>query len=285
MPTAPIVTDDAGKQWFIWDFRAKFAYPFDPDAPVFLLAAPPGGVGMANAPFLIKGDPGINALIDTDINLTALEHDDPTPDSASFTELTPGTESTAQLSRLNLVLHKGPPGTNGTSTLSPTAYGTPLAKRILQVNSAADGFEYAAQRVGGRHWPTTVSEAGSGTTAGQTIATVSIPVNTYPFPFQVRVSGTVIVTGSGPDVRVDLVARLNSSSGAIVGRGYGMSGATDRLTLVSGPDTNASAESVTVPVGGGCTVYFRTEKQAGTDTYSTGASASRFCVEVVPAVP
>lgn len=285
MPTAPIVTDDNGKQWYLWDFRAKFAYPFDPDAPVFLLAAPPGGVGTANAPFLIKGDPGVNALIDTDVNLTALEYDDPTPDSASFTELTPGTETTPQLSRLNLTLHKGAPGDDGTAVLSPTAYGTPIAKRILQVNSAATGFEYAPQRVGGRHWPTTVTEAGAGTTAGQTIATVSIPANTYPFAYQVQVSGTAIVTGSGADVRVDLIARLNSSSGAVVGRGYGMAGAADRLTLVSGPDTNASAESVTIPVGGACVVYFRTEKQAGTDTYSTGASASRFCVEVIPAVP
>ena len=60
--TAPIVTDEAGKQWYVWDFKAKWAYPYDEDSPVFLLAAPPGGVGAANAPFLVKGDPGTNAL-------------------------------------------------------------------------------------------------------------------------------------------------------------------------------------------------------------------------------
>lgn len=280
--TAPIVTDEAGKSWYVWDFKAKWAYPYDEDSPVFLLAAPPGGVGAANAPFLVKGDPGTNALISSTIDFTALEPDDPTPDSAEFVELTPGSSTVSQVSQLVLKLHKGATGADGGTTLDVDDYGTPVAGRILQVNSAEDGFEYAPQLAGGRYWPTTVSEAGSGSTAGVTIATIAVPSNTIPFDWQPRVSGTAIVTGSGSDVKVDLIARLNSTSGAIVGRGYGIGGTTDRLTLVSGPDTNASAASVTVSANAAATIYLRTEKQSGADTYSTGASASRFCVEVVP---
>ena len=282
MPTAPIVTDSDGKTWYIWDFQAKFAYPFDPDAPVFLLAAPPGGAGVANAPFLIKGDSGLPALIDADINLTELEYDDPTPGSATFTELTPGSDVASQISRLNLVIHKGAPGVDGTSTLDPTDYGTPVAKRILVVNSGANGFEYSPQRIGGRYWPTAINEAGAGTTAGYTQATIAIGANTIPYDWQPRVFGTAIVTGSGSDVRVDVVARLNASNGAVVGRGYGIGGVTDRLALISGPDTNASSASVTVTANTAATIYFRTEKQGGTDTYSTGASPSRFCLEIAP---
>lgn len=282
MPSAPIVTDEAGRQWYVWDFRAKWAYPFDEDAPVFLLAAPPGGVGVANAPFLVKGDPGSNALIDTEIDFVALEHDDPTPDSAEFVELVPGTDTVSQLSKLVLKLHKGEPGADGGTTLDVDDYGTPVAKRILQVNATANGFEYAPQKVGARYWPTAVTEAGAGTTAGQTIATIAVPSNTIPFDWQPRVFGTAIVTGSGADVKVDLIARLNSTTGNVVGRGYGIGGTTDRLALVSGPDTNASAGSVTVSANAAATIYFRTEKIAGADTYSTGASASRFCVEVIP---
>lgn len=280
--TAPIVTDEAGKQWYVWDFKAKWAYPYDEDSPVFLLAAPPGGVGAANAPFLVKGDPGTNALISSTIDFTALEPDDPTPDSAEFVELTPGSSTVSQVSQLVLKLHKGDTGADGGTTLDVDDYGTPVAGRILQVDSGATGFEYAPQKVGGRYWPTSVSEAGSGSTAGVTIATIAVPSNTVPFDWQPRCSGTAIVTGSGSDVKVDLIARLNSTSGAIVGRGYGIGGTTDRLTLVSGPDTNASAASVTVSANAAATIYLRTEKQSGADTYSTGASASRFCVEVVP---
>lgn len=279
---APIITDEAGKTWYQWDFRAKWAYPFDPDSPVFLLAAPPAGAGLANYPFLVKGDAGMHALISSEIDFIELEHDDVTPAGAEFVELVPGTEDTSQLSKLVLRLHKGAPGDDGTATLDPDAYGTPVAGRILVVNGTADGFVYAPQKVGRRYWPTTVTEAGAGTTAGHTLATVAIAANTYAFDYQINVAGSAVVTGSGADVKVDLVARLNSTTGPVIGRCYGIGGVTDRLQLVNGPDTNASAASVTVAANAAATVYLRAEKQAGADTYSTGASPSRFWVEVAP---
>ena len=283
MPTAPIVTDTDGTQWYVWDLRAKFAYPFDPDAPVFLLAAPPGGVGVVNAPFLVKGDPGVGALIDTTVDLTVLEHDDATPDSAEMVELQPASETTAQLSQLKLTIHKGAPGNDGGTTLDPTDYGTPVAGRILVVNSALDGFEFSSQKLGGQLWPASVTEAGSGTTAGQTLATISVAANTIPYDWQPRVSGVTVVTGSGADVRVDLIARLNSTTGTVVGRCPGIGGITDRLILPTGPDSGTSAAAITVAANAAATIYFRTEKQAGADTYATGASPSRFCLEFRPA--
>jgi len=285
MPTAPIVTDEDGVTWYVWDFRAKFAYPFDPDAPVFLLAAPPGGVGIANAPFLVKGDAGQPAVIDPTVDYTVLTYDDPTPDSAQFVELSPATETTPQISQLQIVIHSGAPGEDGTMVLDASDYGTPISKYLLALNATADGFEYTPQRVGGRYWPTAVSEAGAGTTAGQTLATIAIPSNTYPFPIQIQVSGTTVITGSGADVKVDLVARLNSTTGTVLGRCSGVGGTTDRLVLADGPDTNASSASVTVAANTAATIYLRTEKQAGADTYQTGAAPSRFCVTVLPVAP
>ncbi len=281
--TAPIVTDPDGTTWFVWDFRAKFAYPFDPDAPVFLLAAPPGGAGVANAPFLIKGDPGNPATLSPTIDFVALEYGDTTPDSAELVELVPATETTSQVSQLKLRLHKGTPGANGTSVLDATAYGTPVPGRILQVNSTSNGFEYTPQKQGKRYWPASVSEAGAGTTAGANLATVSILANTIPYDYQIECAGEAIVTGSGPDVRVDLVARLNSTTGTVLARGYGLAGAAARLTLTDAPDTGTTASTITVAANAAATVYLRTEKQSGTDTYSTGASPTRFRVKVVAA--
>lgn len=283
MPTAPIVTDSDGKQWYVWDLRAKFSYPFDPDAPVFLLAAPPGGVGVVNAPFLVKGEPGLGAVIDPAIDLTVLEHDDPTADSAEMIELRPGSETEPQLSQLKLTIHKGAPGTDGGVILDPADYGTPIAGRILVVKSTLDGFEYAPQKTGVQLWPFSVTEAGTGTTAGHTLTTISVAANTIPYDWQARVSGVSVVTGSGSDVKVDLVARLNSTTGTVLGRCPGIGGITDRLILPNGPDSGMSAASVTVAANAAATIYFRTEKMAGADTYATGASPSRFCLEIRPA--
>lgn len=281
--TAPIVTDTDGKTWYIWDFRAKFAYPFDPDAPVFLLAAPPGGAGIANAPFLIKGDNGLPALIDPEIDFVALEYGDSTPDSAELIELTPATETTSQVSQLKLRIHKGAPGSDGTSVLDPDAYGTPIPGRLLQVNATSDGFEYTAQKVGKRYWPASVTEAGAGTTSNANITVISILANTVPFDYQIECAGEAIVTAAGSDCRVDLVARLNSITGPVLARGYGMAGTSARITLTDGPDTGTATNTVTVAANAAATIYLRTEKQSGTDTYSTGASPTRFLVKVVAA--
>lgn len=280
MPTAPIVTDASGKQKYVWDVQLQFDYPFDPESPVFILAAPPGGIGVGNVPFLVKGDPGMPSLMSSKIDYRFLQPDDPTPDSAELVELTPGSTTQSQVSQLRLTMHLPRQGKDGAAVLNPSDYGTPLPKRMLVVNSTANGFVYQQQLAGARQWPTAITEAGSGTTAGFTLTTISIPANTYSFPYQVEVDGSTMVTGSGPDVRVDLVARLGSETGPVLGRCYGVGGVKDRLQLVDGPDTNASAASVTVAANAGVVVYLRTEKQAGADTYSTGAVPTRFCVKV-----
>ena len=282
MTSAPVVVDENGKQWYTWDFRAKWAYPFDPESPMFLFAAPPGGVGLASYPFLAQGEPGKPALLSTTVDFTALEPGDATPDSAQLVELTPGTETTSQVSKLVIKLHKGAAGTNGTSVLNPASFGTPVAGRMLVVNSTANGFTYAPQKAGGAYWPASVTEAGSGTTGAATLAVVSVGANVVPFAWRPRVFGSTLVTGSGPDVKVNLVARLNSATGPVVGFDAGVGGVSEKLQLVSGPDTNASLSSVTVAANAAATIYLRAEKVSGLATYSTGAVASRFCVEVDP---
>ena len=280
MPEASIITDESDRQWYVWDFRAKWAYPFDPDSPVFLLVAPPGGVGSANAPFVVKGDPGPSPRI-TGVDFQALEWNDTTPDSARLIELSPATDVAAQVSKLELRLHKGKPGADGRLLLNPGDYGLPTAGWGLVVNPASTGFVYAPPKVGGRHWPITVTEAPPASTGGANLATVTVPA--YPFAWQPRVSGTAIVTGSNSDVRVDLIARLGAAgTGPVVGRGYGIGGITDRLTLIDGPDSGSALASITVTAGQPATLTLRTEKQGGSGTYNTGASPSRFCVDVCP---
>ena len=79
------------------------------------------------------------------------------------------------------------------------------------------------------------------------------------------------------------MARLNSDSGDVVGRGYGIAGQKIQLNLT--PGANAGSADSVGKVAGDATavIYFRTEKQSGTATYSASNSTARYWVKVVPA--
>jgi len=256
---------------------ARFRVPvaFNPSSRMFIAFADPGS-SLGNFPAIAKGDTGDAATLDTTVPLTMLDYGSPTPDSAALTALSP------TLWQLSLVLHKGAPGADGTSTLDPTAYGTPVSKKILIVNTTADGFIYQTQKVGDRYYPASVSAVTSGN-ANFTPAYVSIPAQ--DFDWRPRVSGGIVITGTGTDVAVDLIARLgDETGGAEVGRAFGLPGQNPPPhVLMAGPPPGASADSDRVAAGAGPTiVYLRTELQSGSDYYTTTTAQTRFCVKVDP---
>lgn len=270
-----------GVEYLVID-TAQFRVPldFDPTSNVFIaVAAPTGGVG--NFPALVKGDPGKHAEIDADIDLIALEYNDPTPDGASWTTTTAPTDSVAGVYKLTITLHKGPPGTSGTMVLDPNDYGTPVYKKILAVNSSIDGFEYVSQKAGDLYLPASINSVPSGN-ASYTLAQVSIPGQ--GFDWRPTVYGQTIITGTGADVQVDLVARLNGeASGNIVGRAFGRAGATPPPhVLVSGSPAGSADSYNKVAAGAAATVHLRTERQTGADTYTTSSATSSFAVKVNP---
>jgi len=264
--------------WYLFDGDIRI--PVDPTtgAPILMLR-PTGGVGQA-IPAVDRGEPGKHAELSTTINFTALTHDDPTAAAASFTTITPPTDDTAGVYRLNLSLHEGAPGEDGTTTIAPDDYGTPAAKQILVVSADTTAFELAAQKVGGQHWPTTFSAAAPGDT-NKTLATIVVPA--YNCDYRVEVEAQTIVTGTGSNVSVDLVARLdNETAGNDIGRGFGVGGTKDRILLTTGPPAGSASTWNKITAGNGCTVYLRTEKQSGSDNYSTSVSTTRAVVRVLP---
>lgn len=259
---------------------AKFRIPLDvdPSSNMFIAVAAPSG-GLGSFPALVKGDTGDKPTLD-DINFTVLEADDPTPDSATWTETSPGVYD------LNLALHKGPQGDIGDTLVTPADFGTPIAGKIPVVNAALDNFELASQKVGDRFVPATIANTPSGNPTYQLCA-VSIPAQ--PFDWRPEVSGQAIVQGTSTDVRVDLVARLNdASSGNIVGRGFGITGYSffgviPVSTVMSpGPPPAASATYDKVVAGAAAVVYLRAERVAGVGTFTTTADTTSFCVRVRP---
>jgi hypothetical protein len=257
---------------------AEFRVPldWDPSSSMFLaVAAPTGGLG--NFPALVKGDPGPAITLDSTVNLTVLDFNDPTPNSASLT-LLGGTDY-----QFSLTMHAGQPGTNGSATLTPTDYGTPVSGHFLVVNATNTGFVYQSQMVGDRYVPAVVNAAPSGNPTF-TLAAVSIPAQS--FAWRPQVSGQAVITGTGTNVDTNLVARLNNAtSGNIVGVGFSPSGtnSTGISTVLSGgPPAGSNGTYDQVAAGSTAVVYLRAERQSGTDSFTTSAATTQFEVVVQP---
>lgn len=273
------------EQYYIWTGDIRIAKQFDSTTRSAIILLGPDG-GIAEIPALVKGDPGTPATIDSAVAFTALEWNDATADSASFTTLTPGTSTTSPVYRLNLSLHKGAPGASGSpailtaSDLTGTATdGYYLAKTTV---SGVGKATWVAPKVGGQYWPASISNTSATDGQNRTLAVVSIPAQ--PFAYRPRVFGQVVVAGTA-NTRVDVLARVNDAvSGDIVGRGFGQVGAAPPTTvLVSGVPAGSAATVGVVSAGSAATVFLRAEQQASTtDAYTTAGVSTSFYVEVAP---
>jgi hypothetical protein len=246
---------------------------FDPNSNMFIaVAAPTGGLG--SFPALVKGDAGDAASLDS-VNFTALEADDITPDSASFTETSPGHYV------LNLALHKGPQGATGDTVVTPSDFGTPIVGKIPVVNSTLDNFELKSQKVGDRFVAASINNAPSGNPL-YTLASIAVPAQ--DFDWRPEVTAQCLFTHTNNNVRVDLIARLNDqTNGIILGRGFGTANQTnDVVNLCSGPPTASSATYDKVIAGASAIIYLRGERIAGTGTFTTTSDTTWFCVKVNP---
>jgi hypothetical protein len=94
-----------------------------------------------------------------------------------------------------------------------------------------------------------------------------------------------VVTGEAADVRVNLLARLNGESGGnIVGRCVGIA-QTERLVLTPGKpiETGTAGDPYDqIAANSAATLYIRTERVAGSATYTASASNSQYRAVVLP---
>lgn len=276
-----IVTDINGKQKYRLEVALEWEYPYDPNSPMVILWAPAAGVGQANLPFMVKGDNGVGTRFLTDVeNQPELEWNDPTPAGISVAEVTPADQESNQPQVLKLInrSRKGAPGQNGTSVLDPDAYGTKIAGRIIELYLDEEEvwqFRYTPQRVGGQHPAASLDFAPEGTSVGKTIGIISVPANTYAIPWRPDITAGTVVVGSTTDVRVDIVARLGTEDGPVIGRGYGVAGvAADKLVLINGPDPGSPDANLIAP-NAAATIYVRVEKQEGAATFQSLLASTR----------
>ena len=284
MAVSSWTTDD--DNYYIWNGEVRIPKTFDPASKAaVIMLGPPGGV--AQIPALVKGDPGKHAEIDSTIVLNALAYNDPTADSATWTTITPGDDTTSPVYRLTLNLHKGSPGTSGTSTILGASDVTGTATDgYLLVKTTVSGVAKAtwiAPKVGGQYWPASIPNTSDTDGSARTLCSVSISP-APAFDYRLRVHAQSVITSSGTSSRVDLIARVGTATGGdIVGRGFGVAGSTDRVILVSGVPAGSASTVGKISAGTATTVYLRAEQQASTtQTFTTSSSNTTFMVEVVP---
>lgn len=243
------------------------------------VAAPRGIVG--GMPALLKGPPGfpISLVLSSFIELA---EGDPTPASASINILTPATDVSGPVYGLDLALHAGATGADGTTVISPTDYAeSPVAGQMLIVAPGGETFALAYQKVDGIYVPpAAISSKTVGTDVNFTMAQVGFdarPNVWYPEPV-----GEVTIEATTTNIRVDLVARLNAADGDVLGRCSGVGGMLkERLTLIPVRNPGAADSVGRVDVGQSATVFFCVEKQSGTAQYTVSNSTARFGAKAV----
>lgn len=280
MPTSPWPTVTAnGKEYWLIDMAFRVAKESDPNAQVPILVGTPNG-GIAAMGPLAQGDPGKHAEIDTTINTTVLDYEDPTPDAMSWTVITPPTDSTPGVYRLNSTLRRGQKGADGDTVLDPGDFDSASAGQVIVVSDDESEFVLANQKVASRYVPATLNNVPTGN-ANYTLGVVSIPAKT--FDYRPIVFAHTIITGTGADVAVNLRARLNGETGGnVIAECRGLAGAKDRLTIVSACPAGSGDAFDKVAAGNAATVHLRTERASGSDTYSTASGDTFFEVWAVP---
>jgi hypothetical protein len=272
-------TEIKGKRYLVIETAMlRIPLDWDPSSGILIAVGAPQG-GFAAFPALVKGEAGFSPTFLEEVDFTALEAGDNTADSCTLIKVAEATKVAGPVYKVVLKLHKGQPGSSGTLTLNLNDYGTPTAGQILQVKAGLNGFEYAAQLCGDTYWPASLNSAAAAA-YNSTLGIVPIPAQ--PFAWRPKINAGTVVAPSGSDARVDLIARLGSTTGNDVGRGFGIAGVTQGINIISGPPPGSADGWNRVAAGAAATIYLRAEQQAGSATYTTAATLTRFSVKVDP---
>lgn len=283
-----------GVEGWLWDGKLFVEKNYDPETGIAVFfIAPPGG--RASVPHMAKGPRGFTPIVDPTVIVTEIEHDSPDPVTSSWAIIDPGDEETPPTIQETRTVRKAVPGDPGDFTMldATDLVGSPLAGYLpiyvadtgLALGGAANstpGALWTPPKIGGVYWPEEIASVADGDNS-KTLCPIPIPPQ--PFAYWPEAVGQSQVTGTGPNVRVDIIARVgNEFSGNEVARAFGRSGVTPPThVLVEGPPAGSVSTYGRVAVNTAATVFVRAERQPGSsDSFSIPAEASRYCVKVHP---
>ena len=256
--------------------------PVDGRGMAMIMVKPDGSMVGSGFTAIEQGPPGQPAVLDLAPDVTWLEPGDPTADSYVFEEITPPTLSTPGVYRAVIVMHKPEKGEDGDTVLDPDDFEDVAVGKVIAVNADEDDFELVLPKIPEVFYPASISNVGSGN-ANATVA--EIPIPSRPWARRVSAEGFGVVTGESADVRVNLLARLNNAaSGNIVARCVGVA-QTERLSFSGGKPIEAGTVADgydQIAAGASATLYIRTERSAGSVTYTASASNAQYRAVTLP---
>lgn len=274
-----------GKEY--WQVESLTLLEKDPQGGVLYLVGVPNGSTGSVGP-LVQGENGLPPILAPNELITEIEWDDPDPVTAVWNIIDPGTPGvTGPTYQRTVVVRKAQPGVPGDTVLDPGDYGSPLGGQILIVSPDGTSFVSGFQAVGDRYIPATLNQ----TAGGQATFTLgSIVVPPQPRDWRPEVHAACEITGTGPDVSVDLIARLGTTgisnpeqNGNVVGRAMGSRGQYPPMhTMVPGPPAGSADTYDRVIAGNNAIIYLRAERQTGADTFVTTAARTLFWMKVNP---
>lgn len=253
---------------------------FDPTSGVATFTFTPSG-GLGTLPALLDGLPGQSPQL-RNVNLTQVPFGDALPSpAATWTMISPGGPGQPSVYDLNLWVNSGEPGSVGAFLLAEANDLTGAVSDFATVvwDAFTGNFTYTQLPFTPLYWASSINSISTSSTGAQTLASVSIPAQ--PFPYYPICSGGCTVIGTA-NTQVNLSANITTTSGNQVAVDYGIAGVPNqKLILRSGPPSGSSASYPKIAANTSATIVFSAQQVASTaDSWSIASSTANFSVLV-----
>jgi hypothetical protein len=239
--------------------------------------------GTTNFGAIATGSPGVSPTITATTVQVASGTSLPSPNPAVV--FTPASGSTPPNYAFTFYVNAGAAGTTGANTLISPApsdlEGTPLAGYMIGYNSTDAKAQWQPKLVGNWYYNNSMSASASNTTAVKNMGSLTVPV--LPFAWWPEVYAQANIVGA-VDTRVDLIARIGTTTGTICGYGYGATGATPPPTVLFSQGLAVSSSNIIAAGAGPTTIFLNAENQTASANPWNTTSSSWFQVKAC-AVP
>jgi hypothetical protein len=232
-----------------------------------------------NFPALATGPPGPSPTFT--FTTTQVAHGSSLPNPNPAVVFTPASGATPPNYAITTYVNAGQDGAAAANTLiSPQPSdleGTPAAGKIIGYSVADSKAQWQPKPVSNWYWATPAATS-SNNTASKNLASISVP--SQPFDWWPEVLAQTTVVGA-VDTRVDLVARVGSTSGEICGYGYGAPGAAPP-PIATLPYGLAVGSANIITAGSGATIFLNAENKTASVAAWNTTSSTTFAVRPSP---
>jgi hypothetical protein len=233
--------------------------------------------GTTNFPAASTGPAGVSPTFTTAMvqvaNGTAL----PSPNPAVV--FTAASGSTPPNYALTFYVNSGATGSSSTSILTASDLeNSAQAGYTIGYNATTSKASWQPKLNGGWYYTNTISATASNTTSTKAMTSITIPSQPFSWWPHVHAYGNVV---GAVDTRIDLVARINSTTGVECARGLGAVGSS-APPIVAIPNGLYSGSGNIISAGSPATIYLNAENQNSSANPWNTTSSAFFQVKVSP---